>query len=332
MTDPVERLVNLAMFVAAARTPVTSAHVRARVVGYPAGQDEAAFLRMFERDKEDLLEAGLAFRVERTGDTEGYLLDSAATFARDLTLSPEEAMLLRSAGSAMLGDPSFPFAADLRIALTKVAAACGPRAASANAESTVVALSADEDPAGQASAVAVLADAQAARKRVRFDYTTAARASRRRDVEPYGLYLQGGRWYLVGRDVAAEGMRVFAVARVRDLAANTTRPKTPDFDAPSDFHVRDWMLLPFQYGDERVGALVRFHGGAAARADALARERGVLTNEADGAVLWSVPIADATGLAAWTVENGPGIDVLDPPEARAALVDGLAKVVSDHAR
>lgn len=235
MTDPAERLVNLALFVAGSPEPVTAARVQAQVAGYPAGQLDAAFLRMFERDKEDLLAAGIALVVVRDGETEAYRLDREATFAGELELTPEETLLVRVAGAAMLPDPSFPFADDLRLALAKVSAATGDTADAPAA--TVVALTADEDPRAQAHVVAEAVAALAARKVVRFDYTNLAGLTARREVELYGVFARDGRWYLVGRDRGADGMRVFAVARVEGLGANPVKPKHPDFDAPQDFDI-----------------------------------------------------------------------------------------------
>jgi predicted DNA-binding transcriptional regulator YafY len=72
VVDAAERLVNLALLMASAGEPVTAAQVRSRVAGYPEGQNETAFLRMFERDKEDLAAAGMVLVVDRrrrTGST-----------------------------------------------------------------------------------------------------------------------------------------------------------------------------------------------------------------------------------------------------------------------
>jgi proteasome accessory factor B len=329
VTDPAERLVNLALFVAAAPEPVTAARVQTQVAGYPAGQAESAFLRMFERDKEDLLAAGIALSVVRDGETEAYRLDRDATFAGELELTPEEALLIRAAGSAMLSDPSFPFAGDLRLALAKVSAASGGSADVLAAP--VAALMADEDPGEQALAVGEAAIAIAAHKVVTFDYTNLAGRRAAREVEPYGVFARDGRWYLVGRDRAVDGMRVFAVARVEGLASNQVKPKHPDFEAPEGFTITEWMLLPFQYGPDRVEAVLRLSGPAAVRADALACGQGTLSESADGAIEWRVPAADARALAAWAVEHGPGIEVLAPAEARACVLDGLRMVVTAHA-
>jgi hypothetical protein len=54
MTEAVERLVNLALFIAKAGPRGVTADTCRGVEGYPGDQDVAAFLRMFERDKEQL--------------------------------------------------------------------------------------------------------------------------------------------------------------------------------------------------------------------------------------------------------------------------------------
>ncbi len=328
MIDPAERLVNLALFVAAAPEPVSAARIQAHVAGYPEGQTETAFLRMFERDKEDLSAAGIALEVVRSGEAEAYRLDRGATYAGELALTPEETVLVRAAGSAMLADPSFPFSEDLRLALAKVSAAAGD--ATGAAATSTASLTADEDPRAQARTVADAATAIAARKTVHFGYTNVAGRSARRDVEPYGVFARDGRWYLVGRDRGTDGVRVFAVARIEGFAANPAKPKSPDFDPPGDFDIAAWMLLPFQYGPDRVEARLRLTGPAAARASALTGGQGTLAPQKDGSVLWSVDAADVRALAGWAIEHGPGVEVLEPEAARHAAAEGLRKVVADH--
>jgi proteasome accessory factor B len=328
VTEPAERLVNLALFLSAAREPVSAAQVHAQVAGYPGGQAETAFLRMFERDKEDLLAAGLVLEVVRSGDTERYRLDRTATFAGELSLEPDEAMLLRTAGAAMLGDPSFPFTEDLRMALAKVTAASG--SCDATTPAPVASLLADESPAEQAEMVAVLARALTARKVAVFEYTSLGARAARREVEPLGVFAREGRWYLVGHDRGAEGMRVFAVARMTGLEINTIKPKSPDFDARPTFEIGAWMALPFQWGPERFTAVLRFSGPVATRATALAGAQGVLEDTGDGTLLWRVGAADALALARWAIVNGPGIEVLEPAEVRETLAAGLRTVVAAH--
>jgi proteasome accessory factor B len=326
VTGSAERLVNLALFIASSPSPVTAAQVRAQVAGYPSDQAEPAFLRMFERDKEDLRETGFALGVDRDGDVESYRLDEAATFAPPLELDREEAVLLHAAIDSVLADSPFPYADDLRIARGKIVAAGGPLS---REPLPVCASAADERPETQSRDVAALDRAIGTRKLVRFAYPGPV-GTALREVEPYAVYLRAGRWYLVGHDRGADGMRVFAVTRVSGLEVETSRPKSADFEPPAGFDVRDWMLLSFQFGPARVPGRVRFTGPNAGRAGALTAGLGDLEPEPCGCVVWSVDVADPEALASWAIANGPGIVVLGPEEARIAWSQGLSKAVETN--
>lgn len=323
MIDASERIVNLALYLADARRPVTAEQVRTDVAGYGADQEPAAFARMFERDKDELRSAGLVITVDASGGTEAYRLDADATYSGRLELDRRETLELRAAGVAALADPSFPFRADLRYAIAKIMAAVD--SPDLPAVPPAAALTADEDPRAQGEAVSRLMDAVSARKRASFRYTGAAGKRSDRTVEPWGLFARGGRWYLVGLDPEAGAARVFTVARMTDLAVNGVRPKSPDFERPADFDVNGWMLAPFQYGGEAVPGLVRFSGPAAARAESLAGGQGSLERGGDGTVLWRVGVADPRLFARWAVDAGAAVEVLEPPAAREALLAGLRK-------
>jgi predicted DNA-binding transcriptional regulator YafY len=323
-----ERIVNLALFLASAHRPVSASEIAASVAGYPAGQADAAFNRMFERDKDDLRQAGLVITIDRADEVERYRFDPDATFSETVELTPVEATQLRAASAAMLADASFPYTADLRAAVAKVVAAAGI----SGGESTAIlaSASADESPQAQGAAVAELTRAVANRKRVRFSYTGAGGRRSRRDVEPWGLFARDGRWYLVANDPAVASERVFAVTRMEDAAIEASRPKTPDFERPTGFDVTRFMLMPFQFGEHVHDAVLRLTGQAARRAVALAAGQGSLTQAAGDAVVWRVPVASDTLLASWIVENGPGIEAVAPDSLRETLAAGLRRVVELH--
>jgi proteasome accessory factor B len=323
-----ERIVNLALFLASARRPVSALEIAAGVAGYQPDQNAAAFGRMFERDKDDLRHAGLVIEIDRSESVERYRVDIDATFSEDLKLEPQEAVQLRAAAAAMVGDPSFPYAEDLRIALAKLTAASDVRVRASSA--VMPALSADEDPAAQGAAVAELTSAIGGRKRTSFSYTGAEGRGSQRTVEPWGLFARDGRWYLVALDPAADGVRVFAVSRIGRLEIEPSRPKTPDFDVPAGFDVRAWMLMPFQYGPRSREATLRLTGPAAHRATALVAGQGTLKRAGDDAFLWRVSFADETLLARWIASNGPGIEVVAPDSLHDSLIAGLRKVVEQH--
>jgi proteasome accessory factor B len=323
VTDAVERLVNLAFYLAQASEPVSAERIRVDVAGYPAGQDTEAFLRMFERDKDVLRDAGFSIVTNESG---AYVIDGAATFAAVVDLTAEEAVAVRTAGTALLGDPSFPFAGELRLALAKIASAID------GGDVHSAARLADENPLRQGESVALLSDAAQRRKRVTFSYTNSRGVSAPREIEPFGLFLFDGRWYAVGRDVASNETRTYTVARASDIAVNAVKPKSPDFERPADFDVASFSRLAFQYGEaaEEFEAAVRFAPSAAWRSASLAGGRGTLEPAADGGALWRIPARDRHRLTRFVLENGPGLRLAEPPDAAAELRAGLEEVARIH--
>jgi proteasome accessory factor B len=322
MPDPEERLVNLALLLGAAAGPVSAAECRAAGIGYPEGQDETAFLRMFERDKDVLRGCGLAIDVVKAGDGERYVLDRSATYAAELTLTPEEYAAVRTAAAALAGDASFPFADDLTAALTKLGWTGDERLAYSEAV--------DERPDVQVEAARLLAGAATARKRATFGYTNARGEVKRHEVEPYGLFFREGRWYLVARDRDLDEVRVYALHRMDRCRVNTSAPKTPDFALPDGFRVDVYARLPFQYGREPFEARVLFAPDEAWRAERLAGGEGVLAGVADGSAEWRVEASDAGALASWCAEHGPGIVPVEPEAAVTAFRSGLEEVLARH--
>lgn len=324
MPEPVERIVNLALFFADATTPVTAADVRSAVDGYPADQDDAAFGRMFERDKDELRGSGFAITFDEERQT--YSLDRAATFSAHIDLSAEEAAAVTAAGSALVDDPTFPYRSDLRLALAKIAAVLDTEHVPSSVRL------ADEDPSRQGADVAALADAARRCKRTTFGYTNSHGVSAPHDADPYGLFLHDGRWYLVARDRSIDEVRTYAVARMMDVTVNPSAPKTPDFSRPADFEVSRFVRLPFQYGspDERFDAVVRIDAEHVWRARSLTAGSGQ-TAEQDGALVWRVEARSEDRLLRFIIENGPGIELVEPAPLTARLRTSLAEVEALHA-
>lgn len=322
MVDPTERLVNLAFLLGAERGPVTAVRIRDEVAGYgDASQDEAAFKRMLERDKKELRAMGLVIESDAEGN---YRLDRGATFASQVALEPAEAAAMRAVGMALLDDPSFPFAHELRFALAKISSALHEHAPRA------VAHTADENPGVQGELVAQLNDAVQSRKTARFGYTNSYGQRKSHAIEPYGIFARDGRWYVVGRDTDIDEIRVYTVARVTDLTISVVKPGTPEFERPRDFDVSGYIGLPFQYGAEEFTALLQFTPGEAWRARSLSAGKGEIESATDGAALWRVAARSRTGLLRWIVENGPGISVIEPVDLAQEYAHALDRVAALH--
>lgn len=324
MTDAAERLVNLALFLAATPRPITAEECRSAGLGYPEGQDDGAFIRMFERDKDALRAAGLVISVAVDGETEAYRLDASATYARPVALAADEVSVIHAVGAALADDTSFPFREDLALAIGKLTHSPLGDATRAT--------TADARPrAGEGADARALAEAVTARKWVTFGYTNALGSVSQRRLEPYGMFFREGSWYVAGHDVADGVTKTFAVGRIRDLAVNAARQKSPDFDRPIGFDVADHERLPFQIGPVVATAVVRFDADVAWRAEGLARGRGTLVPASDGSAEWTVEVADLGRLASWLVKEGPGLVPAFPPELGEELAAGLRVVAARHA-
>src|SRR5574340_389204 len=219
MQDSAERLINLALYLATSRAGVTAEQCRSAELGYPEGQDEAAFLRMFERDKDALRAAGLVIEVRGDIDTEAYRLDASATFAHPIELAADEVSAVRAVAAALAADPEFPFRSDLALALGKLGT-------TENDRPMAIPALAGEVSADVSLHARALAEAVQTRKTVTFDYTNAAGQQRRRTVDPYGVFFREGLWYLTGRDRDVDAVRTFALERIRELDVNPMRPRT----------------------------------------------------------------------------------------------------------
>lgn len=325
VTDAVERLLNLALYLAAAQGPRSAEDVRAEVTGYAPDQDDDAFKRQFERDKDDLRSSG--FVILTDAENEGfYRLDRAATYASNVDLTPQETAAVRAAASALLDDPSFPFAEDLRLAVAKIASALDVN------DIPSIARLADEDPERQGTAAALIADAGSRCKVIDFDYTNSRGIRAPHRVEPYGLFLHDGRWYLVGRDTAKDEVRTYTVARIAGLSVNGSRPKSPDFERPPGFDVREFVRLPFQYGapGDEFDATLTFSPELAWRARMLAGNQGDFRPATAGSTTWNVRARSGPGLARFVVEIGPGLTIQSPPRLAEQLCSGLEEVARLH--
>ena len=321
MSDAAERMVKLALYLASTPRYVTANECRSAGLGYDEDQDDVAFIRMFERDKDALRAAGLVIDVTRDEGTEAYRLDAESSFARPVSLEPDEIAALKAVAAALAEDTGFPFAADLALALGKLGTAgvAGPLATAD--------LTQDDAPA-QATHARALAEAVAARKSVTFAYTNARGEAKRHAVDPYGVFFREGTWYLTGRDRDADELRTYAVSRLADLDVNPLRPRTPDFERPADFDIRTQERLPFQYGSAAVTAELRFDPDVAWRAERLARGHGSLEQVPDGSVIWRVEAGDLRSLASFIIAEGPSLHAVGPPELIGTLSDAL-KVVRD---
>ncbi len=192
--DRVERLTNLLALLLETPRPLTLVEIAGELEGqYP--DKESTRRAAFERDKSALREIGVPIEsVVLGGDQAGmsaYWIDRHRYELGDLDLDPDEMRALQVAVAAVRP-------AQGREALWKLGLDTD--------EGDVAVTAMVPELAG----LPVLREASAARSTVEFEYR-----GKLRRLDPYGLLLRGGFWYVVGHDHAHDELRTYRVDRDR---------------------------------------------------------------------------------------------------------------------
>jgi predicted DNA-binding transcriptional regulator YafY len=144
-----------------------------------------------------------------------------------------------------------------------------------------------------------------------------------RRLEPYGLVLKAGRWYVV----AGPGPRTYRVDQILEITV-----REEEFAAPEDFDLAAYWRSyqeDFHARLHRDEAVVRLAPGSrltGAAAAALA-ETGV--EEPDGRVRAVLPIESLDNAHRMFLAMGADVEVLDPPELRERLAETV-RVLADR--
>ena len=149
----------------------------------------------------------------------------------------------------------------------------------------------------------------------------------RRIVDPLGIVLKAGQWYLVGR--TGQRTLIFRVASIHDVAIPGERFRRPDCDLPAL-----WAKLTeeFQQSLRRATATIRIAGEAMPLLDRLdadmAEPLRAAAPDAQGRRTATVPIESVGHAAALLLGLGPGVEALEPPELRDELRRRASLVVA----
>ncbi|TCM41675.1 YafY family protein [Kribbella sp. VKM Ac-2568] len=143
-----------------------------------------------------------------------------------------------------------------------------------------------------------------------------------RILEPYGLVLKNGTWYVVA--ATPGGLRTYRVSNILELT-----PTDEEFIRPGEFDLgRHWQDHLDQFEQRRFTseAVVRMSAPLVARLSDLSStlllkaiaDTGAEPDE-DGSITVAVPIESIGNAATQFVRYGDRLEVLDPPELRAEL-------------
>ncbi len=305
-----ERLTNLLALLLETRVGLSLTDIANSLAGqYPDA--EKSRRTAFERDKAALRQIGVPIETEvHSGDALAgqtrYRIDRDRYELGDLGLEPDEMRALQVAVATVRTDSGSG-----RDAILKLGGA----------------LSSDERPAVSAvlpdrPELPVVRSAVASRSPITFDYRGVERT-----VDPWGVLLRGGFWYLVGHDHLRGEKRTFRIDRV-DADIDVGEPGS--FERPADFDPRTaFPADPKQIGhssDDAVEATVRID---AVRAGASERELGserVVARHDDGSVDLLVPATNLEAFRSWVLGLVDHAVVLGPPAVRDHVIGWLRAV------
>ena len=312
MVDRLERLTNLLALLLETPRPLTLVEIAGDLDGqYPA--DARNRRAAFERDKAALRSIGVPIDTSTvvggpTAGSTGYRIDRAAYELADLDLSPEEMR-----------------AVQLAVAAVHTGSSAGDEAIRKLGGSPIGAPVAVSAVVPDRAELPDLRVAIAQRSTIEFSY----RGDMRR-VDPWGLLLRGGFWYVVGFDHDRQAKRTFRVDRIDDGALTLSDPGA--FVRPESFDPRDAFpsdpKLIGHVAEDDVDALVRIDPPRASGVVAEGGDDRVVERTAVGAVIVRVPAANRDAFLSWVLGLAQHAEVLAPAGLRSAVVAALDAVIA----
>lgn len=184
---------------------------------------------------------------------------------------------------------------------------------------------ADGDPGAADSLRALIIDAARRRLRIRISYLKPdAPEPEPRTVEPYTVVSAQGAWYVVGRDPAVDGVRIFRTDRILDATVGDER-----YDPPADFDPADYVREGRVYrGGEETEVVVRYGG----RAAPWLRERKEGEPQEDGGVVVRHRVADPGWIVRHVLEYGRDARVLEPGWVAELVREAAGRLARDLRR
>jgi proteasome accessory factor B len=227
-----ERLVNLTIALLATKRYLTKSEIFRTVDGYEGTPESKE--RMFERDKDDLRNLGIAIEVGTFDplfeDESGYRIKPENYQFQLGELDSKDIALLSLAAEAWRGAALDTSALS---ALVKLHAIGIETDAESLPDLAPAVLSKDANLAGAISAIN-------SRTVISFSYLSESLQEESRVLEPYAIASRYGHWYLFGMDLDRKDMRSFRLDRITGVIS--TKGRAGGYEIPTDFTVEGHLL------------------------------------------------------------------------------------------
>lgn len=316
--DRTERLLNLVFALMGSDQPVSRATIAESIPGYDPSAGQAAFERMFERDKDELRGLGIPIRtvLDVNGDVSGYTIERDSYALPDLHFTAAERSVLSLAASAW---QNARVRADASAGLRKLETESDIPDRDDVSTGFVASINSAD------SSLLPLLGLLRKRSAVAFEYRAPqAEVATERHVDPWGLIAQEGGWYLVGHDRDRGDTRAFRLSRVK----SDPRSLGPiEHSAPPGTDLRS-LIDPASRAGERVTARIRVAAGAGAGIRRMSND--ALAPDLPGEL--EVTTSDRATLVSAVLFAGDGVEIIGPLTAREETVSALSRVRDLHAK
>lgn len=307
-----ERLVNLTIALLGTKRWLTKAQIFSSVDGYEGEVD--AKERMFERDKDDLRNLGIEIEVGSFDplfeDEVGYRIrpDSYRSDIKEIT--PRELSLISLATSIWQG-----------AVLNSSALSALIKLKSLGIESDLDAIPAIEPQIHVSDEnLASIIDAIAERRTISFSYLAHDLTRQERALEPYGAGTKGGYWYVAGKDLDKNEIRVFRLDRIDSKIS--FQGKSSSYEIPQGFEMATHLESPAK----SAMAVLKIRRGKAGRITALSK----LIAEDDEWLTVEYPFHLQSELLNDVLWHLDDVELVQPESARSALIVALDRLASEH--
>lgn len=302
MPDPLERVTNLLALLLESRAALSMQQISDQLSDWYAG-NPVAVRAAFERDKALLRDIGVPIETEVLGGDQAgqtaYRLDRDRYELRGLDLDDDERHALQLAVAAVRSDVG-------QEGVWKLGGAVG---SSAPVRADLPAM----------AALPVLRSASSQHVAVELRYHDTVRR-----LDPYGLLLRTGFWYVIGFDHRRCEVRTFRVDRIE---GDVTVLDGVGFERPDGFDLgAAFPDDPKALGDSGDRATVRIDGVIAPSLERELGRRSVLTRHDDGSIDVGVPCSNMDAFRSWLIGLGAHAEVTGPPDVRASMVAWLRAI------
>ena len=311
MSRKIERLINLTIALLATQRYLTKSEIFRTVEGYEGSAETKE--RMFERDKDDLRNLGIAIDVGSFdplfNDEAGYRIKSE-NYQLDLgQVTPTEISLLSLAAEAWQGAALADAAQSAILKLSAIGVPADPI--------DIPGLS--PKLSNSSKDLEVISEAIAHSDYLVFDYLSNNFLPEQRTIVPIALANRSGYWYVSGVDQDIEEVRTFRLDRI--LGSLQINENKDGFEFPIDFN--------FEQIDNSASNRLAVIDVRKGKGQAL-RALSVSTKDLGEWDQIRVPIHSVQSLTAEILWHGEDAFVHEPLDLRQYLVEQLTTLVENH--